>query len=70
MIFNIGDITVVDQDYDEFANKYLFYLTGFSNGKATGYLRTNSQEEIQYSCPLSKVTRVARVITWKDSAAS
>jgi hypothetical protein len=61
MDWQIGDIAVIDQDYDRSASDSLFYLLEFSNDTASGYLEKDNQK-IDYSCPISKIRRVAKVI--------
>lgn len=65
MDWQIGDIATVDEGYDSNVQDCLFYLTDFSNDTAVGFLRNKKYEQIDYSCPLSKLNRIARVITWK-----
>jgi len=62
MDWNRGDIAVVDQDYDRSASDSLFYLLDFSDDTASGYLETKDRQHINYSCPLSRIRRVAKVI--------
>jgi hypothetical protein len=64
MDWQVGDIAVVSQEYDRSANECLFYLTAISDDIAIGYLTTGgyTPENRDYSCPLSKIYRIARSV--------
>mgnify|MGYP000849573336 CR=1 FL=1 len=70
MTWNIGDIAVVHADHDLKAHEMLFYLTEISNDIAIGYLTPGgmnmSEDTTPYRCPLSKISRIARVVKAKD----
>ena len=68
MDWKVGDIAIVNVEYDPSTKEYLFYLTSVSDDTATGYLTTGgySPEKKDYSCPLSQVSRIARAIKFCD----
>ena len=70
MDWSVGDIAVVRAEHDRVANNCLFYLTSISDDIATGYLTTGgwSPEERPYTCPLSQMDRIARVVKWNPTS--
>ena len=74
MTWNIGDIAVVHADHDRKAHEMLFYLTEISNDIAIGYLTPGgmhvAETNLPYSCPLSKISRIARALVFRDKVVS
>jgi hypothetical protein len=68
MTWNIGDIAIVHAEHDPQAHEMLFYLLEISDDIASGYLipgGMHSDEHTPYSCPISKISRVARAILFQ-----
>jgi hypothetical protein len=65
--WNVGDIATVSDKYDATLDDFLFYVTSLTNDTASGYLVGSNRTRRNYSCPLSQMSRIARIIKWNEN---